>query len=206
MQLNTTYLDSWSTPSSTMTRYIIYKDTLFEQANLTLILGKPTFETLHKIWNKIKSNAKSVYSNIGGGEHGNLGLVITNAQYTLISLTPFAYPNHPGPLIITDGTTAHGNSNMWIAHTEEVRLFYEVTGVEQALVQQIVGTVEEVYLADIRNRNTDYINNTVVGVLTHLKENGGRLMTHELLEREEILNKTIYNPRDPITTVLYAVK
>ena len=60
---------------------------------------------------------------------------------------------------------------MWIAHTEEVRLFREVTGVEQALVQQIVGTVEEAYLAYIRNRTTNSINDTVVGVLMHLKDN-----------------------------------
>ena len=31
-------------------------------------------------------------------------------------------------------------------------------------------------------------------------------MTHELLEREDIAKKTIYNPREPIATVLYAVK
>ena len=67
MQLTITYLDSWSTPPYTMTSNINFKDTLFEQANLTLIRGKPTFEMLHKLQNKIKSNAKSVCSNFGGG-------------------------------------------------------------------------------------------------------------------------------------------
>ena len=60
-----------------MMRNINYKDTLFEQANLTPIRGEPTFKTLHKLWNKIKSNAKSVYSNIEGGANGHLGLVLT---------------------------------------------------------------------------------------------------------------------------------
>ena len=58
-------------------------------------------------------------------------------------------------------------------HTEEVFLFREVTGVEQALVQQIIGTVEEEYLANILNRTTKYINNTLAGVLTHLQNNYG---------------------------------
>ena len=31
-------------------------------------------------------------------------------------------------------------------------------------------------------------------------------MPHELLEREYIVKKTIYNPLDPITTVFSAVK
>ena len=109
---------------------------------------------LHKLWNKIKAKSKSVYSNLWGGAHGHLGLVLTDAQYALIFTTPFVHLSHPGPLIITDGTTTHVNSNMGIAHTKEVCLFHEVMGVEQYLVQQIVGMVEEAYLADICNRTT----------------------------------------------------
>ena len=58
---------------------------------------------------------------------------------------------------------------MRITHTEEVRLFCEVMGVEQSLVQIIFGTVEEAYLADIRNMTTKSINNTVAGMLTHMQ-------------------------------------
>ena len=95
---------------------------------------------------------------------------------------------------------------MRIVHTEEVRLFCEVMGVEQALLQQIVGTVKEIYQADIRNMTTNYINDTVAGVLTHIQDNYGQLMPHKLLEWEEIFKKTIYNPRDPIATVFSAVE
>ena len=79
-------------------------------------------------------------------------------------------------------------------------------GAEKSLVQQIFGTVEEEYLADTQNRTTEFINNTVVGVITHLQDNCGQLMPHEILEQEEIFNKTIYNPRDPIATVFSEVK
>ena len=44
-----------------MTSNINYKDTLFKRANLTPICGEPTFETLHKHWNDIKENSKTVY-------------------------------------------------------------------------------------------------------------------------------------------------
>ena len=63
-----------------MTSNINYKDTLFKQSNLAPIRGEPTFETLHNLWNEIKANANFVYSNIGGGAHGDLGLVLTDAQ------------------------------------------------------------------------------------------------------------------------------
>ena len=60
MQLNTTYLDRWSTPPSKTTKHINHKDNLFEKSNLTPIRGKPTFETLYMVWNKIKENANSI--------------------------------------------------------------------------------------------------------------------------------------------------
>ena len=95
---------------------------------------------------------------------------------------------------------------MQIAQTEGVCLFREMTEVEQALVQQIVGTVEEAYLMDICNRTTNSINDTAMGILTHLQDNYGQLMPHELLEREEIVKKTIYNLHDPIATVFSAAE
>ena len=137
-----------------MAGFINYKDTLFEQANLTPICGETTFEMIHKLRNYIKANAKSVYSNLVGGAHGNLGLVLTDTQYSIISPTPFVYPDHPGLLLIPDSTTAHSSYNIRIAHTDKVRMFREVTGVEQAFVQQFFSTVEESYLTDIRNRTT----------------------------------------------------
>ena len=65
---------------------------------------------------------------------------------------------------------------------------------------------EEVYFADIRKHTTNSINGTVADVLNHLQYNYGQLMTHELIECEDIVKKTIYNPRDPIETVFYAVE
>ena len=95
---------------------------------------------------------------------------------------------------------------MQITNTKKVCLFQEVTGLEQALMQQIVSTVEEAYLADIRNRMTNSINDTVADVLTNLQYNYGKLMPHELLEHKDIFKKTIYNLRYPISTVLSAVE
>ena len=77
---------------------------------------------------------KSVYSNLGIGTHVHLGLELSDVQYALILNTPFVLPTQPGPLIIPDGTTTHENSNMRIAHTEEVCIFCKWMGFKQALV------------------------------------------------------------------------
>ena len=93
---------------------INYKETLFELSKLNPIRGKPTFKMLHNLQNKIKSNTKSVYSIIGGGVHGHIGLVLTDAQYALISPTTFVYPTRPGTIIVPDSTASNENSNMQI--------------------------------------------------------------------------------------------
>ena len=96
---------------------INYRETLFDLANRTPIRGEPPFKTLHKLKIEMKENAKSMYSNLGGGAYGNLGLLLTDDQYALIYNTTFFYLTHPGPLIIPDGTTAYTNSNIRITHT-----------------------------------------------------------------------------------------
>ena len=65
---------------------------------------------------------------------------------------------------------------------------------------------ETAYLADIRNRTTNFINNTGAGVLTHLQENYIQLMPHDLLKWEEIIKKYIYNPHNPIAAMFSAVE
>ena len=140
-----------------------------------------TFKTLHKLQNEINANAKYIYSNPGGGSHGHLRLVLTDVQYVLISPTPFIYLTHPVLIVIPDGTNAHAHSNMRIAHTKRVRLLLEVTRVAQDPVQKIVATVKEAYFADIRTRTSNFINNTIAGMLYHLQYKYGQLMPHDLL-------------------------
>ena len=83
---------------------------------------------------------------------------------------------------------------MRIAHTKKVGLFREVTGVEQSLVQQIVSTVREAYLTDIRNQTKNPINDTIADVRTHLQYNYSELVPHDLLEHRDIVKNTTYHP------------
>jgi len=68
---------------------INYHDTFFEFPDFTKIHGEPDSESLYKIRNELRANAKSVYSNLSDGAHGHLALVMTAslkwhlcAQYT----------------------------------------------------------------------------------------------------------------------------
>ena len=149
-----------------MTSNINYKDTIFEQANLTTIRGKPTFETLHKLRNEIKANAKAVYSNLRRGEHGHLGLVLNEFQYALISSTPFL----PNPPRFSHNSARHGHPReLQYADREHWGSAPIPWGDGSGTIYRpkIDGAFKAAYMVDIRKRTTNSINNTMVGLLTH---------------------------------------
>ena len=115
-----------------------YRATHFPYKDLTPIRGEPNADSLLNLTNELKANSRSVLSNLGGGDHGHLGLVMSAADYATISNTPFVKPDHPGPLIIPPNTTNHRTNTLRAQHAEELRVFREVQGVEQALLQQLV--------------------------------------------------------------------
>ena len=78
-------------------------------------------------------------------------------------------------------------------------------GVEQALIQQIVATIDATYLADVQDRTANLINISVSALLFHLQDTYGTLMPHELHEKEDEAKKTVYNPRDPIASVFFVL-
>ena len=74
---------------------IEYVDTYFELRTLTRIHGEPDYEALKTLKNELKSNATQVTTDLGGGEHGHLGLVLTPAKYAAVSAIPYNRPVHP---------------------------------------------------------------------------------------------------------------
>jgi hypothetical protein len=84
---------------------INYRENFFEFPELTKVHGKPDSESLYKLRNELKANAQAVYSNLSDGAHGHLALVITDAQYALLTNQLLVRPVHPGALVIAAGTT-----------------------------------------------------------------------------------------------------
>ena len=74
------------------TSNIDYKTTNFEFPVLTKITGQPHYELLKTIKNELKSNASSVPCDLGGGNNGHLGLILTPAEQLVISPTIYVRP------------------------------------------------------------------------------------------------------------------
>ena len=134
---------------------IDYRSIYFAFPNLDPINGEPDADILIKLKNQLKANASSVPSNLGGGNHGHLGLVLTPQTYAMVSNLPFVQPAHPGLLVIPPGTaTGPMATVLREQHVENVRLFREVTGIEKALKQQILKAIEQQWLLAITDRHS----------------------------------------------------
>ena len=64
---------------------INYCETYFEFPDFMKLQGEPNSESLYKLRNELKANAQAVYSNLGNGGHGYLALVLSDAQYALLT-------------------------------------------------------------------------------------------------------------------------
>ena len=179
-----------------------YRDTIFEYADLTVIHGEPTYETLKTMVNQLKANARAVRTTLGGGQHGYLGLLLSQQQYNVIAPgTPFVRPAHPGPLVIPPFQLPHVTQEAQSRHAEGVRLYNECYNVEQALRKQIVAAIQDSFLASLKNRQTNTITVPLDQIIEYLFVNYGRLTPAQLHHEEQQLTEWIYDPVLPIVVV-----
>ena len=80
----------------------------FEHQTIQPYTGEPDYDAIKSVHNKLKENAASIPSTLGGGNHGLLGLIMYDATYLLVSNTAFLHPTNPGLLshIPMDATAA----------------------------------------------------------------------------------------------------
>ena len=72
----------------------------FPDSIITRVEGEPTFKTIKEVKKCIITNASSIESKLGGGQHGLLGLVISPTRYNTITGHDFILHVNPGALPI----------------------------------------------------------------------------------------------------------
>ena len=99
--------------------------TLFIYKTLPKIHGEPTYESIKVIKDKLQANATKITSDLGGGAHGHLGLILTPTEYATIPAIPYVHLGHPGALTIPAGTTNHVASILQEQHKKVTALFHK---------------------------------------------------------------------------------
>ena len=68
----------------------------FEYPVLTRIHHRPDYRSLKILKDEIKANAASIYSDLGGGTHGHLGMVLKPPEYGHVLPIPYVCYLHHG--------------------------------------------------------------------------------------------------------------
>ena len=105
---------------------IDYASSYFKYKTPTPIRGEPTHKSLKRLKLELQANASSVETDLGGGNHGYLGLVLTDAEYAAVPNTqPFVAPTYPPPLVIPTNVTQIQALELKETHEEQKRLYLE---------------------------------------------------------------------------------
>ena len=110
-----------------MTGSVDYITECFPNQCIARMQGEPLHKSIKKIKKLIIENAASMHSNLGGGNLGYLGLVVSPAKYLIIS-GGTTFNEHPNALIlpiIPAGSTQPQIATITSRHQEEKRLHKE---------------------------------------------------------------------------------
>jgi hypothetical protein len=111
----------------------------------------------------------SVSSYEGGGRHGHLSLIMTNAEYFTVVIGVFLPPENPGPAAtIVVGMTGVHISETGRLHTAAARVYSTYHNVDQAFKKMLIDAFEDQYLNALYDEIVSYVNFTSPQILSHL--------------------------------------
>jgi hypothetical protein len=141
------------------------------------IKGSPDNSSLRALKGRLKQNAAFIPSNQGEGNHGHLGLILSNATYNTIAPdTPFNIPPNPGPTALyADDATGPQIAAAERLHKTRLEEFIRTRNVADSLKHQLLATIPNIYLTVLKNPHIGYTNVPTHDLLDHLFVNYGVL-------------------------------
>ena len=118
-------------------------------------------------------SATNVVSDLDGGGHGHLGLVLTNTEHTNICVTPYMRHVQSRTLTMPLNATNPTISRIQEERREQVHKFRETIEIRKAMIIQSIQAMNEVYLKEIINPTTNTIQDDIPTVLLHFFVNYG---------------------------------
>ena len=180
---------------------IDYRSTFFDYPSLTKITGEPSLSTLMTLRNELKANAQSVESNLGGGAHGHLGLVVPASVYNYIApATPYTKPSQP-TLRLTNSDSQYVLAENRHTYDRNLQAYKECITMERLLIQQIINAVEPKYLKPLRDSVTNKLNQSIPNILQYLFDTYGDVSPQEFLTLRHQLETMTFDPQDPVDVI-----
>ena len=93
---------------------------------------------------------------------------MTNMTYTTLSPILYIRPVHHGILLIPNNATRIVSCKIKQLYDDNIRVFHEVRGVEQALIQKVVKSVDKQYIIYMKNRTTGQFRGNIRQIFAYL--------------------------------------
>ena len=185
-----------------MSIYTVNNQELFSpKPDFTITLGIPTYYALHQMQLELESNTLSVHSNLGGGNHWHLGLLMTNTKYATLSPVAYVRPFHPGIIQIPSNATCVASYELNRVYDDNIWVFHEVRGVEQALIQQAVTAVDKQYIISMKNRTTRKFKGNIHHIAAYLMSTYRKISPRHLNDFEKEVTDMHYDPVTPVDKI-----
>lgn len=158
----------------------------------------PSAAQIRQLKKELIQNAMSVPSNLGGGNHGHLGIVLTDAAYTAIVGAGAAWVDPNSPAVPNHGAAAaaHTIANANLRYTTNLKTFETCTTVARALKHQILEAVPTFTIEALEDDIYGYNNVLVREIVTHLETAYGTISEDDLAENQALM-ESAWDPDTP---------
>jgi hypothetical protein len=162
----------------------------FPVKTLPRILGEPDYANISGMIERLYGNAASLPSPLGGGAHGHIGILMSVPLYATLSATNYIDPTDPGatphfPARATDAA----RDTIRHAHTEKRRVFENHNNMDDALKAQVIDSVEDTYLCELRNKYTGYLGISTRDLCDHLLDRYGKITPADIETCKQRMNE-----------------
>ena len=162
------------------------------------IVRAPNYKKIAKVHLKLNLNAASVHSNLINGTLGLLYQNLSPAVYSTLSATTFVVPVNPGadPVIPTGSTTPQ-KYDLRYSFTAAKNIFTEYDRTDKSLRQQLLLSIDEMFVRSLRHKVIGYGNTTTREILDNLYSTYSNIYPSDFQDKDTRL-RTPYDANHPI--------
>ena len=165
----------------------------FPMKTLPIISGEPDYTYINTVIQFIYGNAASLPTTLGGGQNGHIGLITTHLLYaTLVPNNAYSAPIEPGILpLMAANLSVVTRETQKTAHEEARRIYDNHTNMDDALKAQLIDSVDDTYLCEVRNKYKGYLGITTRNLIDHLLYRYSKITPADTEECKVRMNKPI---------------
>ena len=153
---------------------------------ITKCEGVIDYKIIREIHRKIQANALTIQSELGGGQHGILGLAMQPATYRTVIGQYFQLPIRPPQAAPVPTTTDADEILRYIQlHAAQVNQCPQMVNEEDILKKQLLVSLEENYFKGQLQAYINYANRTLAVLIQHFYDDYGTIPPLEIEDSEQ---------------------